>query len=276
VRTAALAAATGPRRELVIGAVTVVALSRLADGPVVWAVALLLVGALLVGTLQVLSDADGLGPHDAPGIPIESLLTPAVAGFACLGVVRLVPVGLGLIPLLVGAAVLLDRTIASEGRLAVARRSPTETERVGVLVETLLVSFLAFLGVAALVPGGLPEPGAAATPLSEGSLLLLAGADALVAGLLGYRASALRLTTFRDALWSAATYAGAIAIAAAALRATDIPRLIGPAMLTLVLFLWDAFHGAPPDRRREPRWLWQTALLIGLGIVVVAWNLRLR
>jgi hypothetical protein len=113
-------------------------------------------------------------------------------------------------------------------------------------------------------------------PLAESDLVLLAVADAVVAGLLGYRASALRITNLRDVLWSAATYASAIAIAAAALRAMVIPRLVGPALLTLVFFLWDAFHGAPPARRRDPRWIWQTVLLVVLGGVVVAWNLRLR
>ena len=49
-----------------------------------------------------------------------------------------------------------------------------------------------------------------------------------------------------------------------------------PALLTLVFFLWDAFQGAPPSRRRDPRWIWQTALLVALGVIVVVWNLGLR
>ena len=83
--------------------------------------------------------------------------------------------------------------------------------------------------------------------------------------------AALRVTTLRDALWSAATYALAIAIGAAALRAMEIPRLLGPALLTLEFYLWDAFHGAS-SRRRDSRWAWQTALLIGLGVIVILWN----
>ncbi len=47
-------------------------------------------------------------------------------------------------------------------------------------------------------------------------------------------------------------------------------------MLTLVFYLWDALHGTAPARRREPRFLWETILLIALAAVVVAWNLRLR
>ena len=265
--------AGGPGRELVLAGVTAVGLSRLADGPAVWAIAALLVAGLLVGALQVLGDLDR--PGEVPGVPVESLLTPAVAGFACLGVLRLVPVGLALVPALVATGLLLERTLRTETRIVAARRGPTEGDRVRVMGEAILVSFLAFLGTAALVPGGLPEPGGGET-LSEGNLVLLAGIDALVAGLLGYRTAAFRVTGWRAALWSASTYAGAVAIAAAALRATDIPRLVGPALLTLVFFLWDAFHAPPSARRRDRRWVWQTALLIGLGAVVVLWNLALR
>ena len=87
------------------------------------------------------------------------------------------------------------------------------------------------------------------------------------------RVAALRVTRLRDALWSAATYALAIAIGAAALRAMEIPRLIGPALLTLEFYLWDAFHGGT-GRRRDVSWIWQTALLVGLGLIVLAWNQR--
>ena len=86
----------------------------------------------------------------------------------------------------------------------------------------------------------------------------------------------MRVTSLRDALVSAVTYAVAIAIAAAALRAIEIQRLIGPALLTLVFYLWDAFAGASPSRRRSGGWLWQMALLAVMGLGVIAWNLLLR
>ena len=124
-----------------------------------------------------------------------------------------------------------------------------------------------------MVPGGLAQAGGA---LGESNLLILAAADALVAGLLGYRASSLRVTTVRDALWSAATYAAAIAIGAAALRAMAIPQLIGPALLTLAFYLWDAFISTAPSRRRDLRWIAQIVVLLGLGLLVAAWNLLLR
>ena len=112
----------------------------------------------------------------------------------------------------------------------------------------------AFTGVAALVPGGLVQRRgmAARCPLSETCLLVLAAGDALVAFLLGYRAAALRSSTLRDApVFGRSPTRSSIAIAAAALRAIEIPRLLGPALLVLVFYLWDAFHGAAPARRRD-------------------------
>ena len=54
-----------------------------------------------------------------------------------------------------------------------------------------------------------------------------------------------------------------------------VPRLLGPALLTLVFFLWDALHGTAPARRRDPRWLWEIGLLLVLGVLVAALNVRL-
>jgi hypothetical protein len=124
-----------------------------------------------------------------------------------------------------------------------------------------------------MVPGGLVQSGGA---LGESNLLILAAGDALVAGLLGYRAASLRTSDVRDTLVAALTYAAAIAIAAAALRAMEIPRLVGPALLTLTFYLWDAFISTTPSRRRDRRWIGRIVLLAGLGLIVTAWNLLLR
>ena len=263
------------RRDLAIAAVVVVGLSRLLEPPAVWAVAVLLLGAVLLGTLQVI--ADEAPPAQASmGVPIESLILPAVAAVACLGAIRLVPFGLWLAPALAVTWWLVGRTLALEARINAAPEGLTQDDRTAVLVTILLIGFLAFTGVAAMVPGGLVQPAINGGALPETNLLVLAGADALVAFLRGYRAAALRVTSLRDALWSALTYAVAIAIGAAAVRAMEIPRLIGPALLTLLFYLWDAFAGTSPARRRDGGWLWQTGLLVVLGLGVIAWNLLLR
>jgi hypothetical protein len=77
-------------------------------------------------------------------------------------------------------------------------------------------------------------------------------------------------------LISALTYGAVVAIGAAALRAMAVPRLVGPALLALVFFLWHSIHGAPPGRRTDARRLWEIALLVILFVVVVLWGLQLR
>lgn len=260
------------RRDLAVVAVTLVGLSRLLEPPLIWLCAGALLGAMLLGTLQVLHD-EAAPVHAWFGVPIESVILPSVAAVACLGAIRLVPFGLWLVPALGFTWFVVDRTLELEGRINQGLAAPTTDDRTSLLVTLLLVAFLGFTGVAAMVPGGLVLSGGA---LGEGNLLVLAAGDAIVAALLGYRAAALRVNDVRDALWSALTYAAAIAIAAAALRAMEIPRLVGPALLTLTFYLWDAFISTTPSRRRDRRWIGRIALLAGLGVIVTAWNLLLR
>lgn len=267
------------RRDLALAAVIVVGLSRLIEPPGVWLVAIFLLGAIVLGSLQVLGEETAHTERHALGVPIESLILPAVAAVACLGAMRLVPFGLWLAPALAATGLLVERCLALEARILSSPGGLDADGRTAVLVTTLIVAFLAFVGVAATVPGGLAQPGTtgiAGQPLPRRDLLVLASGDAAVAFLLGYRAAALRVSTLREALWSAATYGIAIAIAAAALRFVQIPRLMGPALLTLTFYLWDAFHAASPSRRRDARWLWQTLLLAVLGIAVVGLNLLIR
>lgn len=264
------------RRDLVIVATAVVGMAVVLTGPLVWIVALLLLGAVALGALRVLADDDPAGADT--GVPIESLFLPAIAAIGCLGAIRLVPVGLGVVPALIATALLIDRSLAVESRIATAVQGPTADDRVRTLVAMLVVALVAFVGVAAIVPGGIAGAGPAGAPVSPlpiGELFLLAAADAVIAGLLGYRAAALRSPSVREALWAAATYAAAIAVGAAALRAMGIPRLIGPALLMFLFYLWDSLHAAAPSRRRDPRWIWETVALAGVGAAVAFWNLRL-
>jgi hypothetical protein len=263
------------RRDLALIVVVIVGLARLLDGPLNWLVAVLLLVTTLLGSLQVLAQLDS--PETEHGVPIESLILPAIAAIGCMGAITLVPLGALMVPALAATAFLVDRALVLEERILVSDQALTPEDRSSVLVATLLIGFVAFVGVGALVPGGLAGgPGQVVPPLAGRDLLLLAGADAVVAGLLGYRAAALRMTMLRDVLWSAMTYAIAIAIGAAALRAMAIPRLIGPALLTLGFYLWDTFHGATPSRRRDPRWIWQTVLLVLVGVIVAGWNILIR
>jgi hypothetical protein len=265
----------GASRELVVAASALILISRLVDGPIAWVVGVGLLVGVALGTLQVLGESGS--PAAAAGVPVESLSVTAVAAFAVFGAIRLVPVGVLLGPALLAGAWLIARILASEARILASASGPSGADRTAILVGSLVVAFVGFTGIAGLVPGGLPEPGGVLAPAPTGpELALLAGADAVVGFLLGYRSAALRSSNVRDVAWFALTSAVVVAIAAVALRAMEIPRLLGPALLVLVLFLWDAIHGTPPSRRRDPRRIWETVLLLILGVVVAAWSVRLR
>jgi len=260
------------RRELVLVAVLLVALTRLVEPADAFLISGLLPLAMLLAGIGVL--ASERNPR-----PFEHILIPAVLTGGAGAAVHLVSPGLSMVPYLAAFALLLDRILALEIRLLGQPKGTTDSDRARVLLAAVVTAFIAFTGVATLVPGGLAEPGGAAAgggTLSQGWLVVLAIDDALIALLLGYRLAVLRYGTAADAARSALTYAIVVAVAAGATRAIDVPRLLGPAVLTLVFYLWDALHGTAPARRREPRFLWELALLAVLGAVVVVWNLQLR
>lgn len=266
-------------RELVAGTGVLLVLSRFTEGAAPWAIAAILFGAIVLGALEVVGESHPT--TRAHGVPIESLIEPAVLAFGSVGVLQLVPVGLLLVPAIAVILWLLLRNLALEARLARATTPPSAADRAAVLAATMVAGLAAFAGIAALVPGALPDPGAVtsgqAGPAVTPSLVLgLAALDGLVAFLLAYRVAALGSTSVRDVGWAASAAALAVAIAAAALRIIAIPGLLGPALLVLVLFLWESMHGGTRTRRRDPRRIWETVLLLALGVVVVVWSIGLR
>src|SRR3954453_23972735 len=166
------------RRDLALVAVTLVGLSRLLEPPLIWLCAAALLGAMLLGTLQVLHD-EAAPVHAWFGVPVESVILPSVAAVACLGAIRLVPFGLWLVPALGVTWFIVERTLEPESRLNRGLGGLTPGDPTSLLVTVLLVAFLAFTGVAAMVPGGLALSGG---DLAEFNLLVLAAGDALVAG----------------------------------------------------------------------------------------------
>jgi hypothetical protein len=266
------------RRELILLVSVVVVVTRLASGPLLWLAGMLALFAAAFGAIEALgAEADST----EPGVPVESLILPGVAAVAAVGALQLVPVGIVLVPAWVGTLFLLWATLEVERRILVHPDGPTADDRAALLSLLLLIGFLGFAGIAAAIPGAFVDPGAAvpvtsATELSLGSVILLAAGDGLVAGLLGYRLAALRAPTLAQVLAAALTYAALIAIAAAGLRALAIPRLVGPALLVLILYLRSAYRGGPRGNRRDPRWLIEVAALVLLGIIVVTVNLLTR
>jgi hypothetical protein len=258
-------------RDLAIGVTVVVALSRLTPDPFAWPVAAFLLAATMIGVLQVLSDA--VPGADIVGVPIEATLLPGLAAGASVVALRLVPLGLWLAPAVAGLALLILAAVAVEGRLVRASGPPSSTDRSAVGILALLVGFLAFAGIAGMLPAVAGSfDGSPLGPADPIQLAAFVSLDALVGGVLGYRAAALRTSSVRDVAWFAIGAGMVTAIAAVALRSIELPRLIGPALLVLVFFLWDAIHGGRPARRRDPWRAWETGLLAVLAVAVILWS----
>jgi hypothetical protein len=268
------AARAGAWKELVTLTVVLVGLSRLVEGPALWAMAVLVLAAHVLATLEVLGTEPAA---EDDGVPVEALLGPGVAAVAAIGALRLVPVGLLLVPAVFAAGCLVLASVALERRILGRANGATADDRAGLLSVVLIVAFAAFTGIAAAIPGALVEPGGVSASARPGlpieGMILLAVADGVLAALLGYRLAALRATDVRGAALSALSYAVVVAVAAASLRAMAIPRLLGPALLTLVVYLWSAYRGGPRPARADARWAWEMLLLLGLGAIVIAWNL---
>ena len=263
-------------RDLAIAVGVVVALSRFAPDGFAWPIAIVLLAGVILGSLQVVAEADPAA--GSTGVPIESLILPGAAAIAALGVIRLVPVGVVLVPAFVLAGGLVGLALVTELRLARASGPPSNADRTAILTQVLLVGFLGFAGVAGLVPGGLPTPGVVGDAAGSNALAVGAQAvgDGLIAFLLAYRVAALRSSNLRDVAWFGFTGAVVVAIAAVALRSIETPRILGPALLVLVFFLWDAIHSGGSRRRRDPWRVWETAALAILAIVVIGWSAGIR
>jgi hypothetical protein len=262
-----------PVTELVLLGTVLVTVGVVVPTPAAFLVALLAgaaVGLGLLGLLAVESpDAGALEAAILPGI---------MAGGAILAG-RLVPAGLLLVPVVAAAALLIVAAVEAERRIRRRVHGPTAGDRGAVRALALVAAAAAFAGIAAGIPGALVEPAAGASPVAPvpaDAVTLLALADAAVAAGLGFRLAVLRGIATRDAALAAASYALVIAIAAVALRAMAIPRLLGPALLVLVLYLWDVYRASPRPVRRDLRSLWEIGLLLLVGVVVVGWNVLNR
>lgn len=256
--------------ELVLLVSGCAGIGALLDGVPLWLAGAVLATLTAYGTFAILVR------HEPRGVPVESLAPPAVAAVGALGATHLAGPGPFAVAALAAGAVLLAASVSLERRLLGPADEVSERRRNQLAQLGLLLAFFAFVGTAGAVPGGLVEPGTGPAPLDEAGLLLLAAADAIVAFLLGYRLSAVRVVTVRDAAIAGGTFAGVVAIAAAVIRALALPRLIAPALLAVVFALWSAYRAAPRSERRTMAWLWEYGLLALAGAATVAWNLLLR
>ena len=274
-------------------------------------VAALIVAAAVLGTAGLLGDAR---PWRVPLIPsiLPAVAAFGIAGLARL--VEPVPwlfllfaagwiattwvVGLELIPLEFGADTQPDAALRPvvgppirmrptrrdefdlprivEEPLDLGPEAPAHPRPLAIRSSALGLSFTAFAAVGGLVPGGLADgsgaPGTAA-------LALTVGFEILIAGLLGYRMAAITRTSRFDRIVRVLAfiqYALPVGLAGAVLREAGLPRLFGPALLTLVVYVITVMRDSADPVLENRRLLQELAVLGTVGGVAVAWGLLVR
>jgi len=246
----------------------------LLEGPAFWAAAAVLLAATAVASGSL------AGERTARSLPLATTVMPALGAFSTAGLAHLAGadatwlVGLGVGAGLVALAALAEQRLAAP---ADDRRPQVERQ---LLTLAIVLVFASVTGAAGAIDGGLGTPpgaaGAARSTISAAGLISLALVEAAIAAAVGYRLAALRTTTLADALRVAGTYAVVTGVSAALLRAIDLPRLFGPAVLAGVFYLWSAYRDASGTQRRPAAWIWEYGLLAVALALVVGWNLLLR
>jgi hypothetical protein len=153
---------------------------------------------------------------------------------------------------------------------------PPHPRPFGVRVTSLGLAFVAFAAIGGVVPGGFAGDRG---PLSAGALAAIVTLDVLVGGLVGYRIASITYPSRFDRIvrvLAFGQYALPVGIAGALLRALALPRLFGPALLTLVAYLVTVLRDSPEPVLYNRRLLQETAVLGLAGALVVMWGLLVR
>jgi hypothetical protein len=254
-------------RELGLVLATLAVCVHFVDGPTLWIATVLIVAATLAAVSHL------LGEWRPWRIQLDRLVLPGLAAFSAVGIAHvfapvpwLAAVFIGTW-LLVAWVVELETADVASGDLAVGDGHPRPfTVRVGALG----IAFLAFAAVGGFVAGGLAGDGNALTAPALVATIVL---DVIIGGLAGYRIAALLSHSRREGIVALYQYAVASGHIGGFLRVLALPRLFGPALLTLLLYLITGFRESPTPIRQSRRLVEESGLLVIAGAAAVVWGL---
>jgi hypothetical protein len=153
---------------------------------------------------------------------------------------------------------------------------PAHPRPVAVRAASLGLAFVAFVAVGGLVPGALALD---AGPVGMRSLAATVALDVLIGGFVGYRIASISSTSRFDRVvrvLAFVQYAVPVGVFGAALRLMALPRLFGPALLTLVVYVVTVLRESPDPVASNRRLLQEMAILAVAGALAVAWGLLVR
>jgi hypothetical protein len=168
----------------------------------------------------------------------------------------------------------LPRIVAEP--LDLGPEGPAHPRPVAIRSATLGLSFAAFAAIGGLVPGGMAD---GSGEVGTKALALTVAFDLAIAGALGYRIAAITRTSRFDRIVRVLAffqYAIPIGVFGAVLRLVGLPRLFGPALLTLLLYVITVLRDSA-DPVLENRRLVQELLILGtVGVVAGVWGFLVR
>jgi hypothetical protein len=273
-------------RELGLVTATLAVGVHFVDGPPLWIATALMIAAVVAAVTQLRGD------WRPWRVSPERLVLPGLAAFAAAGIAHLFAPVPWLALVFVGSWLLVTWVVeletatgggdvaAAPGHVAVARADVQSAQPAGtgdghsrpfeVRVGTLGIAFLAFAAVGGFVPAGLAGDGRTLTAVALVATIAL---DVVIGGLAGYRIAALRVRTLREGVVAMYQYAVASGHIGGFLRVLALPRLFGPALLTLLLYLVTGLRESPTPIRRSRRLIEESGLLVLAGAAAVVWGL---
>jgi hypothetical protein len=153
---------------------------------------------------------------------------------------------------------------------------PPHPRQFAVRLAAIGLAFAGFVAVGGIVPDALPGAAQPATARELAGAVLL---DAAVAAVVGYRIAALLVPGRADRIvrvLALIQYGVPAALAGWAFREVSMPRLFGPALLTLIVYAVTAMRESPDPIVLNRRLLQELGLLLLVGAAAAAWGLMLR
>lgn len=251
-------------RELGLVLATLAVCVHFVDGLTLWIATVLIVAAALAAVSHL------LGEWRPWRIPLDRLVLPGLAAFSIVGIAHVVVPVPWLAVVFIGTWLLVAWVVELETADLADQSRDGHPRPFAVRVGALGIAFLAFAAVGGFVPGGLAGDGNALTPPALVATIVL---DVIIGGLAGYRIAALLPHSRREGIVALYQYAVASGHIGGFLRVLALPRLFGPALLTLLLYLITGFRESPTPIRQSRRLVEESGLLVIAGAAAVVWGL---
>ena len=261
-------------RELGLIVATLAVLGRFVEDAPLWLATALAVLVAVAGTASL------LGGQRPWRWPLDRVALPGIAAFLSMGCARLVDPVPWLALAFAGSWALTAWVVATEtapvqrgGMAAAATPEGTHARPTAARLGAFLVAFLGFAAIGGIIPGGVAGDG---QPLRVGAFLATIILDVAVGGLAGLRIATVRPHTPGQAAAAFYVYSMVVAPLGVLVRVLALPRLFGPAILVLAVYVVTSLRESDGPLRFNFRLLEETGVLILTVAAVVVVGLLVK